>query len=168
MEASIRPATPDDARAITEVNIATWRTAYRGIVPDAHLDDLHLDFDKRVERIREWICSPRTCCVACLDEKVVGFATAGPTRKPQPGYPTELYAIYLIETAQGRGLGRQLVEHIRTDLNARGIGTFWVSVFEQNHSARAFYERLGGTLLPETSIRTLAGKDLHEVAYGWK
>lgn len=33
----------DDARAIAAVHIASWRAAYRGLLPDAALDALTLD-----------------------------------------------------------------------------------------------------------------------------
>ena len=39
----VRRATPEDARAISEVQIAGWRHAYRGIVPDAMLDELDVE-----------------------------------------------------------------------------------------------------------------------------
>jgi len=39
----IRPATPEDARAIAEVHVASWRYAYRGLLPDDVLDRLSVE-----------------------------------------------------------------------------------------------------------------------------
>ena len=39
----IREATPDDARAIAEVHVASWRWAYRGDLPAEFLDGLSVD-----------------------------------------------------------------------------------------------------------------------------
>jgi hypothetical protein len=36
----IRRATLEDAAAIARVRVDTWRTAYRGIVPDEFLDNM--------------------------------------------------------------------------------------------------------------------------------
>ena len=43
---TIRHAEPGDARGIAEVHVSSWRTSYRGIVPDARLDEL--DVESRV------------------------------------------------------------------------------------------------------------------------
>ena len=42
----IRTATPEDARAIAEVHVASWRAAYRGVLPDTYLDRLSVDENK--------------------------------------------------------------------------------------------------------------------------
>ena len=39
----IREATPEDARAIATVHVASWRTTYRGLLRDAYLDSLDLE-----------------------------------------------------------------------------------------------------------------------------
>ena len=36
----IRFATPDDAERLASVHVETWKSAYRGQVPDAYLDAL--------------------------------------------------------------------------------------------------------------------------------
>ena len=43
MSVTVRGATADDARAIAEVHVASWRWAYRGQVPDRILDELSVD-----------------------------------------------------------------------------------------------------------------------------
>ena len=39
-EIVIRVAEPGDAEAIAECHTATWKTAYRGLLPDAMLDEM--------------------------------------------------------------------------------------------------------------------------------
>lgn len=38
--ARIRRATAQDATRIAEVHVLSWKSAYRGMMPQAHLDDL--------------------------------------------------------------------------------------------------------------------------------
>ena len=38
----VRAARRDELRALHEARIATWRRAYRGVVPDEYLDELTL------------------------------------------------------------------------------------------------------------------------------
>jgi hypothetical protein len=37
---TLRPATVADAAAISHIHVESWRTTYRGVVPDAFLDAL--------------------------------------------------------------------------------------------------------------------------------
>jgi len=41
----IRRATPSDLAGMARVHVETWKTSYRGIVPDAHLDALTYEGD---------------------------------------------------------------------------------------------------------------------------
>jgi len=46
----LRRGIPDDAEGITRVHVASWRSAYRGLVPDPLLDQV--DMSARAERWR--------------------------------------------------------------------------------------------------------------------
>jgi L-amino acid N-acyltransferase YncA len=164
---SIRAATADDARAIAEVHIASWRTTYRGIVPDAVLDVLSVE-----ERERRWASSLTTrdspsFAYVAEDEagRVVGFASGGPRRDGDPAYAGELYAIYLLPGAQGQGVGRRLTEAVARHLDKRGMRSMLVWVLSTN-PARSFYEALGGRYLGEQQFE-MGGATMTEVAYGW-
>jgi hypothetical protein len=47
----IRAAQIEDAKQIAEVHVASWRAAYRGILPDSMLDNLSVE--KRTELWQE-------------------------------------------------------------------------------------------------------------------
>ena len=55
--------------------------------------------------------------------------------------------IDLLPQAQGRGLGRQLIERFLAALRAGGVPSVHLGVGERNAGAIAFYERLGFHLL---------------------
>ena len=42
-DASVRPAFPDDAPEIARIQVVTWRTAYRSLLPPAVLDEWDAD-----------------------------------------------------------------------------------------------------------------------------
>jgi len=42
-ETIIRPAGPDDARAIAQVRVDSWRTTYQGMIPAAYLAAMSVD-----------------------------------------------------------------------------------------------------------------------------
>src|SRR6185503_19938774 len=153
----IRPAVAADARGIAEVQVRTWKTSYRGAVPDAHLDAMLVD-DARVERVRSWCeaTDQRRTFVAVTGGVVVGFAGCGPQRDPDSRFTGELYAIYVFPEHQGAGHGRNLFRAVADHLRGRGMNSMSVWVLERG-PARGFYERLGGRLLDKTIERDFSG-----------
>lgn len=65
-------------------------------------------------------------------------------------YPAHLH-IDLLPEAQGRGLGRQLVEGFLAQLKERGVSRLHLGVDTNNVGALAFYNRLGFHELPCTT-----------------
>jgi GNAT superfamily N-acetyltransferase len=160
---SIRKATEDDASAISRVQVESWRTTYRGIVPDEYLAGL--DADKRTIRWREILNSDGQNLVAEQSGDVVGFISGGPIREPLGPYDAELYAIYLLLEAQRRRIGTALLIELARLLNDEGFQSMAVWVLEANPSTR-FYERSGAVLAGAKEIE-IAGVRLREVAYAW-
>jgi L-amino acid N-acyltransferase YncA len=162
----IREATVADARPIAEVHITSWRVAYAGIVPAAHLASLSVD-----ERESRWAKiltgQDGTFTYIAVDEKgqVIGFASGGPLREGDPTYAGELYAIYLLPDHKGKGYGRHLASTVAQRLARQGMPSMLVWVLADNY-ARGFYERLGGALVGE-QIVNIGGAELREIAYGW-
>lgn len=140
-----RPAHPDDATTIAAVHVATWRTAYRGLVDDGHLDGLSLgEFEERWTR-NLVAGGPRRTWVAESDGAVSGFACAGPTRDEDGDRARtgEVYAIYVLPRAWGTGVGRALLAEAFAGLHTdgRAEATLWVLV--ANARARRLYEAAG-------------------------
>lgn len=167
MQATIRPATPADAEGIAHVHVASWRTTYRGILPDSLLAGLSVERRAafwgeilgRAER-------PGVILVADHPVKsIIGFASAGPPQEPLAGYDAELHAIYLLEAHQRGGLGRALVRAAAEALLTRGHQTMFLWVFAENESRR-FYEALVGQVL-HTGQEEFGGVTKEKIAYGW-
>ena len=143
----IRDATPEDARAIAEVHVASWRAAYRGLLPDDYLERLSVD-EREVQR-REHLDDPSGewgTLVAEEDGHVVGFATYGPSRdEDAPPGTGEVPAIYLDPALVGTGIGRDLFAEATAGLRHAGYGRATLWVLEGNERARRFYEKAGWT-----------------------
>jgi GNAT superfamily N-acetyltransferase len=160
---SIRLATLDDAAAIAHVHVESWRTTYAGIMPGEYLAAL-----KEADRATGWreqLSNNLVVSVADLDSEVVGFITGGPIREPIQSYDAELYAIYLLQSAQGQGIGTALLHEVVTSLLSKGFRSMVVWVLEQN-PAKHFYIHTGAELLTSKEIE-IGGATLAEVAYGW-
>ena len=98
---------------------------------------------------------------------VVGFAAGGPEREGDRTYRGELYAIYLLQEHQNRGLGRHLVSAVARRLLDDRFSSMLVWVLEDNRRACRFYESLGGEQIGRKTV-AIGGADLTEVSYGWE
>lgn len=162
----VRRADASDAAAIARVHVQTWRTAYRGLLPDDFLDSLSEPANE--ERWKQTLeAGASQVYVAQQDGSVVGFASGGRERAGEQGFGGELYAIYVLETAQHHGHGRQLVRALVDGLREMGLMDMIVWVLRDNPVARRFYERLGGVYIRSQPI-TIGSAQLEEVSYGWK
>jgi GNAT superfamily N-acetyltransferase len=164
----IRTAQITDAKAIAQVHVDSWRSTYKGIVPDDFL--ANLSYERRERGWREILSNAerqRSFVYVAEDEaeKVVGFVNGGPEREDDSFYKGELYAIYLLESYQHKGIGRQLVRVATQQLIERSFETMLVWVLADNPSRR-FYERIGGRQVREKKIK-IGGVDFVEVVYGW-
>jgi ribosomal protein S18 acetylase RimI-like enzyme len=144
----VRTAGAADAEAVAAVEIAAWKTAYRGIVPDWVIDGLDLEQEAAVWRGRLRQQEVVRVAVAELDEspeprRLVGYVTEAPARGADEAGLGEVWAIYVDPAAQGRGAGRALMDAAVRALANRGFAEAILWVFEANTAARGFYERMG-------------------------
>jgi len=164
MSIAIRQACIDDAAAIARVQIASWRTTYRGIVPNRYLESL--DVEVRTARWKEAFAAPMAVLfVAEAEGEIFGFISGGKLREPIGDCDGELYAIYLLREWQGQGIGRRLTQKLAAALLGAGYQSMAVWVLARN-PAVDFYKRLGALPLAAKTIE-IGGAQLEEVALGW-
>jgi ribosomal protein S18 acetylase RimI-like enzyme len=162
----IRSATDEDARAIAEIHVGSWRAAYRGLLPDDVL--ARLSVDRREAYWRAAVASTDSAVlVADRDGVVVGFVQVGATNdlEADPVTTGEVIAIYVAPEVYGQGVGRSLMEGAVEELRRRAFvrATLWV--FTSNDRARSFYERVGWRLDGATKVDQFGDADMHEVRY---
>ena len=162
----VRPAALDDAAAISRVHVASWRTTYRGMLPDDFLASL--SEEPYADRWRR-VIGDRLSRVFVVDEdeEIVGFASCGRERAGENGFAGELYAIYILDRAQRKGHGSELVRTVAGALREMKLTDMIVWVLRDNAAARHFYERLGGAYIRSQPI-TIGAATLEEVSYGWR
>lgn len=164
----VRRATADDAAGIARVHVDSWRQSYAGVVSEAFLEDL--SYERRQSYWSKHLSAPDSSTVvyvATVEEQgVVGFVAAGPEQGEIDGFDGELFAIYLLRSYQGRGLGRVLLHAGAAHLQSAGYDSMLLWVLEANPS-RGFYERFGGEVVGEKQIG-VGDQRLPAVAYGWQ
>ena len=150
----IRSARPEDARAIAETHVATWRAAYQGHIPDDYLAGLSV-----VDRAGVWRAvlaandfPARGVLVAGDGGGVAGFVQFGPSRD-HGAAPTdgEVAALYVLPAHWGQGVGRSLLERALASLRSAGSPRATLWVLDTNSRARTFYE--AGGWQPDGAVR---------------
>jgi len=163
---TVRDATADDARAIAEVHVASWRWAYRGQVPDEILDSLSVD--EREAQWRRWLEDGRARAAVAVDASatIVGFVETGPAGDDDADDGTgEVYALYLLEHVTGSGIGRELLRLGEDRLRADGFHRSTLWVLESNARAHRFYERNGWAFDGRRSTYHIGDVDLPILRY---
>lgn len=164
MTFTIRPGRIEDAYGIALVQVETWKTTYTRIVPDSYLSSL--DVGLRAEKWKEQFeFDTALIFVAESLSSIVGFVSGGKLRDAIAGYDAELYAIYVLQAEQRRGLGKMLTQKLVGALHAKGHQSLIVWVLEKNPSV-GFYAHLGGSPVAQKQIE-IGGAKLTEIAFGW-
>jgi ribosomal protein S18 acetylase RimI-like enzyme len=165
----IRQAEPADAAAIAECHVRTWQVAYRGQLPDALLDGMSSEIERRTafwqRVIGEHEARRQRQLVAVDGGRVVGFVTFGPNEQGDDASVGELYAIYLDPACWGRGIGRALFSAAERGLREDGYRAAVLWVLESNARARRFYEIAGWSTDGGRKTEHRGDVPLHEVRY---
>jgi GNAT superfamily N-acetyltransferase len=146
MTLAVRRADLEDARAIAAVHLASWRAAYRGLMPDQVLDELSLD--KREQDWREWLAeggARHFTLVAERDGRLLAFCTVEmPAREEgESDDVAAIPALYAHPDAFGTGAGRALMQAAVEAARDAGYREAVLWMLEGNRRAEAFYERGG-------------------------
>ncbi|HAQ40539.1 MAG TPA: GNAT family N-acetyltransferase [Clostridiales bacterium] len=164
----IRKAELTDAQSIAEVNVGTWKSAYKGILDDEYLDNLSCE--QREQAIKNIINSSDDKRFIFVAEDsasgVIGFASCGKARESNGSFKGELYSVYIVKTFQNIGIGKLLCNCAIEKLKENNLFPMIIWVLEKNAHACKFYELIGGRRIGERHIHIGYG-EYKELAYGF-
>ncbi|MEV4132148.1 GNAT family N-acetyltransferase [Dactylosporangium sp. NPDC049742] len=154
---TVRPARVEDVAQMARVIVRCWRETYRGLMPDAVLDDPGLV----PRRERFWTAAltderyrGNRVAVAERDGSLIGVAMSGPPTDPAAAWARQLYVLYVHAEDHGTGAGHALLEAV---LDPGESAALWVA--DPNPRAQAFYRRHGfaadGTAQDDDGVREI-------------
>src|SRR5262245_44013763 len=167
MQASIRPIQTTDAEILATLHIASWRSAYRGILRDAYLDvdvvdDRHAVWSERLGNLTPFLFG----FIAEIETQPVGFVFLHGHDDPRWG--TLIDNVHVLPNLKGRGLGRHLMAAAAEAASARypdeGV---YLWVFELNTQARGFYAHLGGRNVERALVDAPGGGQVARFRVAW-
>ncbi|MGV9555562.1 N-acetyltransferase family protein [Streptomyces sp. NPDC003401] len=163
----VREMTLADCDRVAEIRVRGWQSAYRGLMPQSHLDALSVRED--AERRRDRFTRGDGGVVNLVAERageVVGWAAYGPYREGEARTgEAELYAIYVDPARVGGGIGGALLAESVRRSTAAGRRRMHLWVLRDNTPARRFYERAGFWADGAEEPFEVAGARVPEVRY---
>jgi GNAT superfamily N-acetyltransferase len=163
----VRLARAGDAERLATIHVEAWKSAYRGQVPDPHLDALSVAARLDLWRTLVSDRSPsQTTFVLVEDDQPIGFAyciTQGEAVDDQ--LTGEIASMYVDPSRWRRGGGRLLMAAAVDWFRAKGCGATLLWVLDTNAGPRRFYEAMGWTADGAQQGIELGGRELVEVRY---
>ena len=137
-------ATAEDARLLARTRQTVWQQTYRGIYPDAMLDEYDLAFYEARDRGR--IADPAHHYYLFLDgDDCIGYFSFGPYNYGSyKDFGLCLNNLYILSEYKGRGLGRLAFDLLREHCAQHGIRKFFCGCNVNNLPAVTFYRHMGG------------------------
>jgi GNAT superfamily N-acetyltransferase len=156
-----RPAASGDAAGIASLHLASYKTAYRCLLPSIFL--AALDPAEREMRWREHLADPSLVTfLAEAGGSLVGFTGVGPSRDLAGG---ELRWLHVAREWWGRGVGAALHERAVAALGELGHEVARLWVVRGNTRAIAFYRARGWRADGRTLCRSIEGVAVHTDGY---
>ena len=140
----IRKAHRQDAELLVELGKRAFHEAFAAqTLPEDMAAHLRTTFS--LDHIKTQIGDKDTLyLIIDLQAEPVGYAYLYPTQPPaaiKDPMAIQLIRFYLLEKCYGLGLGNTLMQSCLAESSARGYRTVWLSSWELNGRANAFYKR---------------------------
>jgi GNAT superfamily N-acetyltransferase len=165
----LRLMVPSDADAVALLHATSWRSAYRGIVPDRFLDHDVIADRQAVWRERLQT-SPAASAFGIVAEdesgRMVGFAYV--VRDADPVCGTLVDNLHVHPELKGGGLGRKLLQAVARELGPAHTQPLHLWVLDQNEAAKRFYARLGAEFIDPGTTPPFGGVSLPEWRCIWR
>ena len=164
----IRTAVIEDTEEIVDLKIKAWKKAYQGMIEEEYLENMDPERFEEKLRLYFYDCN-RIVYEDRKTKKIMGFCMYGERQNKAEGYQeydSEICALYVDPDHKREGIGSKLIlsafKHLKQEKKQNTL--LWC--LKKNHSARHFYEAMGGILLGEKELY-LNQTPYSEVGYGF-
>ena len=135
---TLRFAQKEDLKTIQLLAHSTWWSAYENILPSEQIK-IMLDEFYTEEALQSQINNGHRFIIAEEEGKPLGFSSYSETEKPDI---IKIHKLYIDPKAQGKGVGKHLVNKVAQIAKAEGASILELFV-NRNNPALSFYEKIG-------------------------
>ena len=141
----IRRGRQDEAIELARLHVDVWKATYSDLAPSEAIELLD-----EVKRLPYWADATagmkpgRGVWVVDDGGTLLGVVSIGSSDNPIFEGRAELKHLYVVNDAQNRGLGKQLLHTAINECKAAGDSGMALAVVRQNELARSFYKKMGG------------------------
>ncbi len=143
---TVRLASPADAAALAELGSRTFRDAFEAEnTPEDMALYLASSYGPELQSA-ELRNAAVVTLLAEAGSELAGYSQLREGSEPAcvgGSRPIELWRFYVERAWQGQGVAQTLMEATLEAARARGADTVWLSVWERNQRAQAFYRKSG-------------------------
>lgn len=155
-----------DAEIIADINIRVWKTTYSNVLSNEILTKRENQRRLIIERVHNLI-KINTYLIAKVDDIPVGFILYGDLREIphlESKKTGEVYAIYILENYQRKGIGKTLIDCAIKDLISKDYENLLIWGLKDNPYTK-FYEKIGGKKMHTREISIFEDKLLENSYY---
>jgi ribosomal protein S18 acetylase RimI-like enzyme len=163
-----RKAKSNEAEAIAALHAKSWQVAYKGILSDNFLNN-----EVKENRLKLWtdrFANPAEnefICMAVEDEELKGFVCVYGNDDAQWGALID--NLHVLPESKGQGIGKRLMqEAFKWIAENYPNPHFYLWVYEDNHEARRFYEKMGGENVQSATYENPGGGISNTLRYAWR
>ena len=163
-----RKVKSSDLNQIAVLHAKSWQVAYKGILSDAFLekevisDRLNVWMERFEKREKN-----RLIYVAVEKEVVKGFICVYGNDDVKWGALID--NLHVLPALKGQGIGKRLLQDtVKWVSEKYSNPNFYLWVYEDNHAARGFYERMGGENVETQLYENPDGGASNVLRYAWR
>lgn len=158
----IRKGRIGDAEEIANIKIENWRKTYLNIFTDEYLNNLNLD--NEIEKYKNNF-ENRNIIIYEKNKNVIAYCYYGRRKAMRlKEYTGEVFALYVKNDCQDRGVGTALLQEAIRDLSKTNKKIIlWCA--KENYRAIKFYKNNGLKMLGKAT-ENIGGKDVEKTALG--
>lgn len=146
MTSLIRMAEQRDCAELAKVHVASWQTAYKGLIDQDYLDNLNVE-DREKGWSKNLIENQHKIYLQFDSDRLIGFASSCQCRDDDAlSSWDEIATFYFLERYWGKGHSHALMSHILAKIDVSGNAATTVWVLRKNLRAQKFYAKHGFVL----------------------
>lgn len=160
----IRNIQEKDIPSVVDIQIDSWKTAYKGIIEDDFLNSMSRE--KKIEQRRKDY-KQDGYIVAEINKQLVGFCRYIDNNSYTPNMPEidcEIVALYVKPDLKYNGIGTKLFQFVTNEFKTKNRTKMIIWCLKDNKPSRKFYTKMGGQIIKEKVVK-MGEKDYIEVGF---